>query len=208
MKSIDTSVIDNDKPCSDAYETFSDDDESLEKDSNDGESKKKNRKKVKISTNAQACHQNETSIRERPKFHHHYEQIFNDQVELINEKNKCSKVKETNPYHSLPFLRLISSHMYIAPLWSSLIEDAKDNNPSETDFRIHKHTTLDNLRNMPITIASNFQKRIASQAILYDLNSVSFLSKITPIAKVNDIWVDKKAKKNQPRVNHITQKMI
>ena len=150
---------------------------------------------MKISANAQACHQNETTIRQRSKFHHHYENIFNNQMQLLNEKNKSNKALEINPYYSFEFLKLISNYMYIAPLWSSLIEDAIDNNPSETNFRIQKHTTLDHLKNMPITIASNFQLRIASQAILYDLYCVSFLSKITPIAKVNDVWVDKKTKK-------------
>ena len=145
------------------------------------EPKKKLKKNVKISTNAEACRQNEATIRERSRFHHHYEQVKNDQISLIVEINKDNLINEINPYYSLEFIKLISSYMYIAPLWSSLMNKAMNNNPSETNFRIGKHTTLDHLKNMPRTIVSQFQLRIASQAILYELSSVSYLNKFTPI---------------------------
>jgi len=97
--------------------------------------------------------------------------------------------------------------MYLVPLWSGLMVNhpesdstekinRKDNNISEINFKINKHTVLDHLKNMPVTIATHFLLRIGSQSILYDIPSVSFLSEITHISMMNDVWFDKKKTKN------------
>lgn len=97
--------------------------------------------------------------------------------------------------------------MYVLQLWSSLMANdhltdkndkteatRKENNIAETNFRIVKHTTLEKLNNMPVTITSQFLLRINSQAILYDLSGVAFLNSVPPVSMVNDVWFDKKVK--------------